>query len=76
MSMSKTSNPAAFINGILALGFLFVLASLAGLFATWLLIDHVTHAAPLKAEEAPMWARPVSTGFPPPETGLLPSPID
>lgn len=71
MSLSKTPNPAAIVNGILALGILFVMASLAGLLATWLLIDRVAHAAPQAAEEAPMWARPASTGLSAPtaETG-------
>lgn len=76
MSISNSPNPAAIINGILALGILFVLASMAGILATWLLIDRVAHAAPPKLEEAPMWERPVSAGFPPTESGALSTPID
>jgi hypothetical protein len=76
MSPPKVPNPAAFINGILALGILFVMASLAGLFATWLLIDRVAHAAPQAAEEAHMLVRPASAGFSAPTAETEPAPID
>jgi hypothetical protein len=76
MSAPKPPNPAAIINGILALGILFVMASLAGLFATWLLIDRVAHAAPQPAEEIHMRAHPASTGYSAPTAETEPAPID